>query len=79
MNGALMGGDSGWPTVSEMQADCLRKGEASPSCHYCLHFRFREDGPSHMGRCAIRDEPQFEFGVCQSYMWDGFLPIDRLL
>lgn len=42
-------------------------GEPSPSCNQCQHFRQRFDEGSFMGRCAQRDEVQFQFGICNDF------------
>lgn len=51
----------------EMQERAAERGEPEVVCVNCSHFYIRVDGPVFMGRCALRDEPQFAYGTCIEY------------
>jgi hypothetical protein len=57
--------------LSDLQLEAAERGDPEMACYSCSHFRLRQDGMSGMGRCSLVDEPQFEFGVCFEYEWDG--------
>lgn len=54
-------------TLKQLQEAAEEAGEPEVVCVNCSNFYIRADGPVFMGRCSLRDEPQFAYGSCLEY------------